>query len=55
MNELSGARTHPIPIMIRIDKLHSDAPKAVTHSLLTADAERFLSGLDPMSLSQTYQ
>jgi exosortase J len=55
MNELAGSRTHPIPIMIRIDRLHSDAPKDVTHSLLTAEAEKFLSGLDPMSLSQAYQ
>jgi hypothetical protein len=55
MSGLAGAGTHPVPIMIRIDRLHSDMPKTVTHSQLTAEAQKFLSGFDPMSLSRTFQ
>jgi exosortase J len=55
MSELAGGAAHPVPIMIRIDRLHSDAPKAATQSALTAEAQKFLSGLDPMSLSQAFQ
>jgi exosortase J len=60
MGELTGGGAHPVPIMIRIDhlqsdQLHSDASKAATQSALTAEAQKFLSGLDPMSLSQAFQ
>ena len=55
MNELVTSGAHPVPIMIRIDRLHSDAPKTETRSLLTAEAQRFLSGFDPMSLSRAFQ
>jgi exosortase J len=60
MDELAGGATHPVPIMIRIDhlesdRLHSDASKAATQSILTAEAQKFLSGFNPMSLSQAFQ
>ena len=60
MGELAGSATHPVPIMIRIDHLqtnqpHSDASRAATQSALTAEAQKFLSGLDPMRLSQAFQ
>jgi len=52
---LATSVVHPVPIMIRIDRVHSDTPKTEMQSLLTAEAERFLSGFDPMSLSQAFQ
>ena len=55
VSELAGGTAHPVPIMIRIDRLHSDEPKGVTQSALTAEAQKFLAGLDPMSLSQAFQ
>jgi len=60
IGDLTGRAAHPVPIMIRIDHLqsdqpHSGAPKAATQSALTAEAQKFLSGLDPMSLSQAFQ
>jgi exosortase J len=60
MGELAGSIAHPVPIMIRIDHLQSNQPqsgasKAATQSALTAEAQKFLSGLDPMSLSQAFQ
>ena len=55
VGSLATSVVHPVPIMIRIDRLHSDTRKPETHSLLTAEAERFLSGFDPMSLSQAFQ
>ncbi|MGA2754258.1 MAG: hypothetical protein ABSE53_10845 [Terracidiphilus sp.] len=60
IGELAGGEAHPVPIMIRIDHLqtdqpHSGAPKAATQSALTAEAQKFLAGLDPMSLSQAFQ
>ncbi|MGD1107715.1 MAG: exosortase J [Terracidiphilus sp.] len=55
ISELAGGAAHPVPIMIRIDRLHSDEPKTVAQSALTAEAQKFLSGLDPMSLSQAFQ
>ncbi len=54
LNEFAGA-VHPVPFMIRIDRIHSNEPPATIESNLTAEARRFLSGLDPMSLSQTFQ
>ncbi len=60
VSELAGGTAHPVPIMIRIDhlqtdQLHSGASKTVTESALTAEAQKFLAGLDPMSLSQAFQ
>jgi exosortase J len=54
-SELAGSETHPVSIMVRIDRLQSDAPKSVNYDLLSDEAEKFLSGLDPMSLSRTFQ
>jgi len=60
IGDLTGGAAHPVPIMIRIDHLqsdqpHSGAPKAATQSALTAAAQKFLAGLDPMSLSHAFQ
>jgi exosortase J len=60
IGDLTGGSAHPVPIMIRIDRLQSDQPRSgtartVTQSALTAEAQEFLSGLDPMSLSQAFQ
>jgi len=60
IGDLTGGAAHPVPIMIRIDRLqsdqtHSNAAKTATQSALTVEAQKFLSGLDPMSLSQAFQ
>ena len=60
IGDLTGSAAHPVPIMIRIDRVqsdqpHSDASKAATQNALTAEAQKFLAGLDPMSLSQAFQ
>ncbi len=60
IGDLTGSAAHPVPIMIRIDQIqtnqpHSEASKAATQSALTAEAQKFLAGLDPMSLSQEFQ
>jgi exosortase J len=60
IGDLTGGAAHPVPIMIRIDRVHADQPhssasKNDTQSALTAEAQKFLAGLDPMSLSQTFQ
>ncbi len=70
VNELAGGAAHPVPIMIRIDRPesdrpsssepesdqpHSNNPAAATQTALTSEAQKFLSGLDPMSLSQAFQ
>jgi exosortase J len=70
VSELAGGGAHPVPIMIRIDRpqpdrlqsdspqsdrIHTNDPTAATQAALTAEAQRFLSGLDPMNLSQAFQ
>jgi exosortase J len=55
INSITGASVHAVPIMIRIDRLHSGAPQAATQSALVDEAQRFLSGFKPMSLSQAFQ
>lgn len=60
IGDLAGGTAHPVPIMIRIDRLqpdqpHSESSKTATQSALTAEAQKFLSGLDPLSLSQAFQ
>jgi exosortase J len=46
---------HPVSIMVRIDRPHSNAPKAVTYDLLTAETQRFLANLDITRLSGEFQ
>ena len=60
IGDLTGGAAHPVPIMIRIDRVQSDQPHSGasrndTQSALTAEAQKFLAGLDPMSLSQAFQ
>jgi exosortase J len=60
IGDLTGGAAHPVPIMIRIDRVQTDQPhfnasKNDAQSALTAEAQKFLAGLDPMSLSQAFQ
>ncbi len=55
ISELTAGAAHPVPIMIRIDRPHVDEPVAATQTALTAEAQSFLSGLNPTSLSQAFQ
>jgi exosortase J len=51
----ANAYGHPVSIMVRIDMPHSNAPKAVTYDLLTAETQRFLTNLDMTRLSGDFQ
>ena len=53
--EIAGTGSHPVPIMVRIDKLRSDTPKAVAYSQLSSEAQHFLSGVDMKGLSRSFQ
>jgi hypothetical protein len=55
MNAIAGTEQHPISIMVRIDRLHSNDSKAVTQGLLVGEARQFLAGLDPTELSRSFQ
>lgn len=55
LSELAAAGAHPVPIMIRIDRLHSSAPRRETHEILSAEARQFLSSFDPLPLSAAFQ
>ena len=55
MGELAKQGAHPVSIMVRIDKLHENVPTAATYDQLSAEAQRFLSGLDLNSLSSAFQ
>jgi exosortase J len=55
MDEFAGSVSHPVSIMVRIDRLHSGAPNAVTYGQLTDEAQKFISGLDPKNLSRAFQ
>jgi exosortase J len=55
MDEFAGSDSHPVSIMVRIDRVHSGVSKAVTYGQLTDEAQQFVSGLDPMSLSRAFQ
>ena len=55
LGESSSAASHPVSIMVRIDRPHSDIQKAVTYGQLADEAQKFISGLDPMSLSRAFQ
>jgi exosortase J len=52
---LYGSQDHPVSVMLRIDKLHTDAPSSVVDAQLTTEAQRFLAGLDMKSLSRAFQ
>jgi hypothetical protein len=55
LGQLAGAEGHPVSFMIRIDKLHTDAPKNATYDNLTSEARSFMTDLDPNSLSRAFQ
>ncbi|MGH9607872.1 MAG: exosortase J [Terracidiphilus sp.] len=55
IGEVAERETHPVSIMIRIDKVHQNLSSAATYDLLSTEAQRFLSGLDLNSLSAAFQ
>jgi exosortase J len=55
LSQLAEAEGHPVSLMIRIDKLHTNESKNVTYDLLTAEARNFIMGLDPNGLSRAFQ
>ena len=52
---LAASAQHPVSIMVRIDRLHGNDSKAATHQALTDEAQEFLAGFDPTSLSRAFQ
>jgi hypothetical protein len=40
---------------VRIDRLHGNDSKAATQQLLSDEAQKFLAGFDPTSLSRAFQ
>jgi hypothetical protein len=55
MYELAGSQAHVVSIMVRIDKLHSMTRKTSNYDLLSAEAQRFIAGLNLLSLSRDFQ
>ncbi len=53
--DVSATATHPVSIMLRIDRLHSNVPKTVTYTQLSDEAQTFLAGLDMKALSRAFQ
>ncbi len=53
--DLTGSGSHPVSIMLRINRLHSNTPKADTYSQLSDEAQSFLAGLDLKGLSRAFQ
>ena len=53
--ELTGFGVHPVSIMLRIDRPHSNLPKSVTYRQLSDEAQAFLAGLDMKGLSRAFQ
>jgi exosortase J len=53
--QAAAAGQHPVSIMIRIDKLHSDLAKEQNYDQLAAETQAFLAGFDPASLSRAFQ
>ncbi len=41
--------------MIRIDRLHENQPKTDIQDTLSAEAQKFIAGLDPTGLSRSFQ
>jgi exosortase J len=54
-NELSPFGARPVSIMLRIDRLHSDASKGDIYSQLSVEAKSFIAGLDTKGLSRAFQ
>jgi exosortase J len=46
---------HPVSMMVRIDRLHTNEPKDAVQQALQSEAQKFLSGLDPTNLSHAFQ
>jgi len=54
-DEFSASGTHPVSIMVRIDRVHSNATRTVTYSELSQEGQAFLAGLDMKGLSRAFQ
>jgi exosortase J len=55
VNPFSASGGRPVSLMIRIDRLHSDRPKAANYQLLAGEAQQFVEGFDPFSMSRAFQ
>lgn len=54
-DELSANSAHPVSIMLRIDRLHTNSSRTETYSQLSDEAQTFLAGLDMKGLSRAFQ
>ena len=55
MYQLGGSQAHVVSIMVRVDTLHSTAQKQANYDLLSSEAQRFVAGLNLLSLSRDFQ
>ncbi len=55
MSAVTESGRHPVSMMVRIDRMRTENPKTATHDALLAEAEKFLSALDPTGLSGAFQ
>ncbi len=52
---VTGLGEHPVPIMVRIDRLHSNEAESKNDEVLAGEAQKFLAGLDLNGLSRRFQ
>jgi hypothetical protein len=52
---LTARQTRVVPIFFRVESLQTNQPKSATYQALSAEAQRFLSGVDFVQISQTFQ
>jgi len=55
VSDMITTADHLVTIMIRINKLRSDAPKSADYNQLSFEAQQFVSGFDPKALSSAFQ
>jgi len=55
VRDIAATGDHIVTIMVRIDKLRSDAPKTTDYAQLSSEVQHFLSGFNPNALSSAFQ
>ena len=55
LSQFATQQEHVVPIMFRIERLHTGASKEVTYKKLSEEAQSFLAGVDLNRLSRAFQ
>jgi len=53
--DLAMRGKHKVPIMFRVERLHTNIPTTITHNALLEDAQRFLVSVDLSEISRRFQ